>query len=144
MTCIAWDGKTLAADRRAVNAGMFYSVQKISRMPDGSLFGCAGDYVHGLEMREWIIEGCQKEHFPERQKDIEKYVVCLIVKPDKNIIVFEDGVYPAEPKECFFAIGSGRNYAMAAMFLGKTAYEAVEIACHFDVNCGNNIDTLTL
>jgi len=40
----------------------------------------------------------------------------------------------------FFAWGSGRDFALAAMYLGKSAGEAVEIACFFDAGCGKGID----
>jgi ATP-dependent protease HslVU (ClpYQ) peptidase subunit len=41
------------------------------------------------------------------------------------------------------AIGSGRNYAMAAMYLGKTAAEAVAVAAALDSSVGCGITTLT-
>ena len=37
-----------------------------------------------------------------------------------------------------------RDFALAAMHLGKSAREAVEVACALDVFCGNGIDTLEL
>jgi ATP-dependent protease HslVU (ClpYQ) peptidase subunit len=40
------------------------------------------------------------------------------------------------------ATGSGRDYALAAMHCGKTAREAVEIACLFETGCGNGVDEL--
>jgi hypothetical protein len=42
------------------------------------------------------------------------------------------------------AFGSGRDYAEAAMFLGCDAKRAVEVACQFQTDCGNGIDTLRL
>lgn len=41
------------------------------------------------------------------------------------------------------AIGTGRDYARAAMHLGRNAVEAVQVAILFDENCGNGVDTLT-
>jgi len=38
-----------------------------------------------------------------------------------------------------WAVGSGRDYALAAMYLGKTAKQAVAIAMHFDNNTGGRI-----
>lgn len=79
MTVIAWDGKTLAADKRVGYGNMHRTTTKIRRVGD-ALVGCSG---------------------------------------------------------------SG-SLAVAAMHLGKSAREAVEIACLYDMNCGNGIDTLEL
>lgn len=42
----------------------------------------------------------------------------------------------------YHAIGSGRDFAIAAMALGQTAHQAVELAIGFDVNSGGGIDCL--
>lgn len=36
----------------------------------------------------------------------------------------------------FHAVGSGRDFAIAAMHYGKSAREAVELACLYDVSTG--------
>ena len=68
----------------------------------------------------------------------------LVVLPDRSLHKFESTPHPLRFPPQNFAIGSGRDFALAAMHLGKTAVEAVEVACHFDSGCGNGIDTLTL
>ncbi len=52
--------------------------------------------------------------------------------------------YPELHEDKFNALGAGRDYALAAMYLGFDASRAVEVACALDVNCGNGIDVLTL
>jgi ATP-dependent protease HslVU (ClpYQ) peptidase subunit len=42
------------------------------------------------------------------------------------------------------AIGTGRDYALAAMHCGSTAAEAVAIAALFDPGTGGGVDTVTL
>jgi ATP-dependent protease HslVU (ClpYQ) peptidase subunit len=44
--------------------------------------------------------------------------------------------------ESFHALGSGRDFALAAMYLGKNAREAVEIAMEFDLETGKGVDCL--
>lgn len=39
------------------------------------------------------------------------------------------------------ADGSGRDYATAAMYLGKTAREAVAVAARFEANTGMGVDS---
>ncbi len=52
--------------------------------------------------------------------------------------------YPEWNQDRFDAIGSGRDYALAAMYLGHDARRAVEVASALDNGCGNGIDVLTL
>ena len=52
---------------------------------------------------------------------------------DGSYIVYEDK---------FIAFGAGRDYALTAMFLGKSAIEAVQVAIQLDTSCGMGIDTL--
>lgn len=46
-----------------------------------------------------------------------------------------------EPRCCW---GSGRDFAEAVLHLGHDARKAVEVACHFQTDCGNGIDSLDL
>lgn len=57
---------------------------------------------------------------------------------------YEKVPYPARVEDKFTATGCGRDYALAAMFLGHDARAAVEVACALDAHCGNGIDTLEL
>ena len=50
---------------------------------------------------------------------------------------FDRAPYAANHK--FFAIGSGRDYALAAMHLGTNSRKAVEVAIHFDNNTGGEV-----
>jgi hypothetical protein len=53
------------------------------------------------------------------------------------------GDYPRTVTEdAHHAIGSGRDFAAAAMYLGKTAREAVEVAMALTGFCGHGVDTL--
>lgn len=54
MTVIAWDGQTLAADKRAVSGGgIARTVTKIMRHDD-ALLAITGDWDAGAEMRAWL------------------------------------------------------------------------------------------
>ena len=64
---------------------------------------------------------------------LESIDKCLRYEQTPNPFVVEDKQW---------AIGSGRDYAIAAMHLGRTAAEAVAVACLFDVSCGMGIDTM--
>ena len=142
MTIIAWDGKTLAADRAATNCGYQRSVTKIFRVP-GGIVGFAGDESRVMAFLEWFKTGCDPVKFPEFQKG-EDAVGCLFVRDDGVNLAYHRTPYPAIHTDKFDAIGSGRDYALASMYLGHSAQRAVEVACALDNGCGNGIDTLSL
>lgn len=141
MTCIAWDGRTLAADKRASNCGLAVSVTKIWRHGD-VLLGFSGDTSVGMEMREWFKAGADPEKFPERAREDEATLV--VVNNAGQVSLYMTGPFPTVIEEDCFASGSGRDFALAAMHLGLDAARAVEVACRFDIHSGNGIDALTL
>ena len=143
MTCIAWDGTTLAADRRCCYGNMINEVTKIYRV-NGLLVGGSGDFPFILAMIEWIRDGRKPEAFPKHQSDKDDWQSILVIELNGAPSIYERTPYPIRQEQAHVAIGSGREVARAAMYLGKTAREAVEVACALDSSCGNGIDTLTL
>lgn len=143
MTVIAWDGKTLAADKRAVLAGFQGgTVTKIHRWP-GGLCAFAGDLDIGMQMVAWLRGGARPEEFPKRQAD-ENAASFLVVNADGTTVRYERAPIPLLFENVKQAMGSGRDYALAAMHLGCDARRAVEVACALDQNCGNGIDAIDL
>lgn len=146
MTIIAYDGVNLAADKMATNGSLPMTVTKIFKTAIG-MIGISGSAVTGSMVKEWLTStDPSAANFPDLKlagnTDLESYV--LHITNDGDIHFYCDRPYPVVIEDRTYAIGSGRDFAMAAMYLGKTAVEAVEIACHLDVYCGNGIDTLTL
>ncbi len=135
MTVIAWDGKALAADRRAVNCGLARTVCKIERVK-GALVGMSGDHGVAAEMLKWFTSGGE---FPAKARDD---IATLMVVDHIGVCLYTTGPEPMRVLDNHMAIGSGRDYALMAMHLGKTAKEAVELACLFEINCGNGVDVL--
>lgn len=139
MTVIAWDGHTLAADKRAIAVGMVYRVSKIVRRGD-MLIGVAGHLGHGTAVCAWLTNGRDPGKYPPAEKDDRSY--CLVVHRSGLVELFEGTGYPIIVEGPQHAIGSGRDFAMAAMYLGCDARRAVEVACNLSTDCGNGIDTL--
>lgn len=142
MTIIAWDGKTLAADRRACCGSMICEVTKIHRVGP-LLVGGSGDLPFVLAMVEWIRRGRRPEDYPKHQSDKDDWQPVLVIECDGTPSIYERTPYPVRHLQRHTAIGSGREFARAAMHLGKTAVEAVEVAIALDHGCGNGIDVLT-
>lgn len=137
MTTIAWDGKTLAGDTFADRGGLKYHVEaKVFDIPEvGVLFGGAGNLRDVLAVRDWLA------------KKIEKPTVSdfagIIVRAG-SVGLMEDSLAELPLPFPKFAVGSGRDFAIAAMRLGSTAREAVELACEFDTFSAAPIVTVEL
>jgi 20S proteasome alpha/beta subunit len=141
MTVIAWDGNTLAADKRASASGMIFRVTKIKKI-NGCLVGGSGDLSAVRAMFGWYENGADPSNLPDCQKDKDRWTPLLIITPDKKIFRCEQDGIPFEIEEPFFAIGSGREFAIAAMAMGGDSIKAVELASRFDTGCGDGIDIL--
>jgi hypothetical protein len=141
MTVIAWDGKTLAADKRAVEGGgIARTVSKISRFGE-CLIGMTGHWDTAVEMRTWFMEGADPAKFPDKAREDK---ATLIVIREGSIMTYCSGPHPMPIETERIAFGSGRDYAEAAMYLGESAINAVSVTCHFQSDCGNGIDFLDL
>jgi hypothetical protein len=139
MTVIAWDGKTLAADKMATDGGgIGRTTTKIQRHGD-ALLAFTGSWDVGAELRAWWMGGADRDHFPQKARED---LATLIVIQRGIVSTYNAGPFPMihEAERCAF--GSGRDFAEAAMYCGKSAAQAVEIACLFQSDCGNGIDVL--
>ncbi len=143
MTVIAWDGITLAADKRACLGAMVGTVTKIRRIGD-LIVGGAGEPAFIGAMMAWIEGGRDQETFPKQQQDKDDWSPILVIEPDGTPSIYERTAFPVRNEQKHIAIGSGREFARAAMYLGCDARKAVEVAIALDCGCGNGIDTLTM
>lgn len=143
MTVIAWDGKILAADKQCGYGGMRCTVTKIFRVGK-LLVGGAGDFTLVLEMVDWVRRGRPVDSFPANQRSKDDWQALMVIEPDGSIVTYERTPHPIRYEQKQFAIGSGREFAMGAMYMGANAVRAVEAAIALEVNCGIGIDTLTL
>jgi hypothetical protein len=139
MTTLAWDGLTLAADRQSTEGGLRRTITKIRRAPNGALIGASGDTVMCEVLRRWYEQGADAEKYPDKDGK-----ATLLVITRGSICVHDGQAIPVRFEMERYAMGSGRDYAETAMYLGKTAREAVEIASLFDSSTGMGIDTLEL
>lgn len=143
MTVICWDGTTLAADKRSSYGGMICTVTKIHRV-NGLLCGGAGDLAHVLALIEWVRNGRLPEQFPPAQTTKDDWNAFMVVELDGTTSLYERTPFPIRYEQTYMVIGSGREYARAALHLGCSAAEAVNVAIALDHNCGNGVDTLAL
>lgn len=89
---------------------------------------------------EWYDGERLASTYPDTKNDCS----FMVIRPDGEIHVFDGTHTPVVIEDGYVACGSGRDYAMAAMYLGCDAKKAVEVACAHDTSCGRGIDVLEL
>lgn len=142
MTTVAWDGKILAADTLSQDTwGLKDSRNKIFSNPFWFAAG-AGDLSCTLKWFKAVenmnLEKVLEAGVPNWHKDDNDPSLILICKKTTMAWKASGGLF-IPVSRTFHAIGSGRDYALAAMRCGKTAFQAVEIASEFDINTGGQI-----
>lgn len=136
MTTIAARFSTLeiAADSMVSGDDSFYLVEKL-RVGKTSIYGGCGDWDKLLKFYQSIESG--------GEVDSDMDVTVLELRHD-GIWIYESTIIPARIKNDFWAVGTGANYAIAAMHLGKSPKEAVELACLYDTSSNGPIDFMKL
>ncbi len=142
MTVIAWDGKSLAADRQATSGDCRREVTKIRRLKNGDLASFSGSEAGAREMMTWYESGADPAKYPPMQATSDWVRLILVTK--KGVFMYEERPVQMPLKEKFFAWGSGRDFALGAMAAGATAKQAVQITCRYSVGCGMGVDVATL
>lgn len=146
MTTIAYDGKVLAADGRAT-IGNLISAKKTQKIfpvkvacfgvPCMAVLAGAGSYQSIMQVKQHLEtqDFFESEQIPELEPTSFTGIVVL---ETGEAFILEDRLMPM-PAELPLSIGSGTDYAMTAMHLGKNAYEAVQAACELDCYSGGEI-----
>jgi hypothetical protein len=140
MTTVAAKVSTgeIAADSMVSGDDSFYLVEKLRRGKN-SVYGACGDWDKCLKMLQVLESG------GELDSDTDVTVLELRFDgKDNGIWIYESTIIPARIKNDFFAIGTGANYALAAMHLGLSPTEAVKLACLYDTSSHEPIDTMRL
>lgn len=141
MTVVVWDGKTLAADKRANNQGTVSVVTKIKKIR-GCLVASCDSISSAGALFNWFEKGGDPENYPKYQDDKDKWAPLLVITPEKRILRYEETPYPYEIEQLFYAMGSGRDFALGALEMGATSRQAVLVASRWDCGCGNGVDEL--
>lgn len=137
MTTLAYDGKTLAADRQITKGGARWSrTKKIHQLADGRWFAGAGSLDQCIAVRNWLDSGADPDEAPNADE-----FEALIVDPDGRVFCIGDGLQISEV-EAPVAMGSGEQFAMMAMRCGANAREAVERTSEFDTNTCAVVDAV--
>jgi hypothetical protein len=136
MTTIAARASTgeIAADSMVSGDDSFYLVEKL-RKGQESIYGGCGDWDKLLKFYNSLES--------RADLDSDTDVTVLELRSD-GIWIYESTIIPAKIKNDFWAIGTGANFAIAAMHLGLTPAEAVKLACLYDTSSHEPIDVMSL
>ncbi len=132
MTTIAFDGKTLATDSLMTASGVrFGTVDKIFKLNDGSVLAICGAYSLAQPLIDWLNGIAEMPGY-----DADETISGILIPSDES--------HPLEISTKYYkfracipwAGGSGEAIALTAMKCGKSAIEAVKIACELDIYSG--------
>jgi ATP-dependent protease HslVU (ClpYQ) peptidase subunit len=137
MTTIAANRKEMAADRKVTTGDTHYSTIKIYRVGK-EIIGCSGHNSAIFKLLRWIENG-RKGKRPEMAKN-EQIEGLILTR--KGLVTFSRDLETELIADDFYAIGSGRQAALAAMHCGKTPAEAVEVACLVDNHTRGPVDVM--
>lgn len=147
MTTIAFDGHTLAADSLCCEYfGLKSTNVKIFERPD-FLVGFSGDvglahaWLRSVDSKELSLDEVLRRGIPDWRREEDNLHIMLIDRFG-TIYTACSGVFVLARDRHYHAIGSGRDFALAAMRVGADAKRAVEIAIEFDNNSGGEVQAL--
>ena len=141
MTTVAWDGRTLAADRAAWSGNFKYQVRKVYavRAPNGRRCAIAfsGDGGFAMAVLAWLRGGEHPGPYPEALNGGPR-AVALLVRDDGRTWKLDTSLRWTPTSGRLQASGGGQDMAMGAMAAGASAVEAIRIvARHSDLSgCG--------
>lgn len=119
----------MAADSLAANHSRKLTTRKLYRVRK-AIVGFSGDLNHMVMFTYWYQKGAD---LSDRPRDLDGGALVL---DGSGIWRYESECYPFPILDEFAAIGSGGDAALAAMYMGATPAEAVEIACRVDLHTG--------
>lgn len=143
MTVIAWDGETLAADKRI--AGDDYEAQtcvKLLKLDEDTVVAYTGTFKYFIAILNWYRAGAEVASFPD-VTDMGYLIVVSRSSGMLHVVVYEASPYPYEVFDKFAAWGSGSLGAKVAMEMGADAAEAVRVTSLHNLSCGNGVDSYT-
>jgi ATP-dependent protease HslVU (ClpYQ) peptidase subunit len=138
MTTIAWDGTTLAVDRQATLGNSISTAYKLHECGDFVL-AVGGTVDHIYTALEWVEAGCKPEERPQLLENVRG----IAVQQSRHRVYILEGIRPylVRARDKYIAVGSGQDYAIAAMHLGLDAAAAIKFTARFDAFTGKGVDT---
>lgn len=147
MTTIAIDKDGLVAWDDRITEGNRYKTTgtpKAIKSDIGNIFAAAGDHIDLYAYAEWWENGAQEALYPF-DRGIE-YRMLVLTPRDPQWVYETNNTQRANAMRVNLphAIGSGVDFALAAMYCGCDAAKAVHVAAQFDVCTSACVSSLRL
>lgn len=156
MTCVAWDGRTLAADSLESDDDGFFmrKCKKLYRLKSGGMLGESGMSDNRAVIA--LFDNIKDENDIPTRAELEATKAegsFIVVLPDKTVfhVVME---FTDEGNRYIgqvikhthgpLSVGHGADFSNAAMALGKSAADGVKLACKWSLACQGPVQTMKL
>lgn len=164
---VAWDAQVTSGNRASST-----EFSKVVKVNDQFLVGATGhvryanlihraqvDPIHTYDLSQpgfdglgWLtdtlvpawmkaIRNAQETHPAEDKAEVPDGVALIVLAGEIYTVGWD---YSVSNNGDFQALGSGSDFAVAAMHLGKSAKKAVEVAAELDLYTGGNVKELIL
>lgn len=107
--------------------------QKLTRLPDGSIFGAAGRNSDRQAVVEWLIDGGKG-----KRPRLGDAFAGLRLMPGGEVLYYDEDLRGTQV-DLPAAVGSGGELAVGAMLAGASPKKAVEIAAQRDTTSGGRV-----
>lgn len=101
-------------------------------------FAFTGKMCYVEPLIEWYLAGALVDKYPA-SKDVDESTSMLVIDFGGHGRWYPSASAYSEPISTPFAVGNGCEYALGAMSAGKSALDAVVIACRHDAASGGKI-----
>lgn len=140
MTVIACRAGVIAADRLISNSNeLIVGYRTKCYSINGVLFGTCGASQDVSAFKKWIEDGRS-----EVKPNVDEHFLALLIEPDGRVVHYNGKLFGFSIDGDYFAIGSGDEVAMGAMWMGASAEQAVQAACALVLGCGGGVDVVRL
>lgn len=140
MSIVAWDGRTIAADRQMTAGNLILTTHKIRKLPNGDIVAWTGITENGLAVAEWYEKGADPALWPASQKG-EDWSRLIVVPKRGRPFTYEQLPVKQIVHDRRAAWGSGGHFAIGAMEMGASSVQAVKVASKFCNGCGQGVDS---
>lgn len=153
MTTIAYVKGMLAADSQITHGSIRVpaNFKKLNMLP-GAVMAYTGDIGVGGYVIDFVrhyIEFFRNGSFPEDELSFDRFGkngpddTQFILMTKSRCFEFDVSLVPQDITKFPAAFGTGKDIAYAAMVMGKTAREAVAVACKLDIHSSKPVRWIT-
>lgn len=147
MTTIAFDGSTIAADTMNRDGHGLKDYASKLMIGNNLIVGGAGE---SHKIRAWwnkvktmTVSEIIEHGYPDFNPQYNDQAIMLVDTVTLKCYKLAGSMFQLCSRG-FHAVGSGRDYALAALHMGQSAPQAVQVAMEFDAGTGGEIEVVKL